>query len=489
MMSRNFPASPRARQVLTLALLASALTPVTANAQSKGDYAKLLERLNALEQKVVTLEGQNKALTDELGQKSQAIETRTQELADQVEFQTGRIEKVEVRAAKSAQPGVVPTFADVNGNFTFKVRGVVDADYVAFNGGNGGYDFNNGTAFRRARLGFEGTAFKNWGWRIETDFAGNAVAIQDAYIQYNGVKKWAFTLGQHKAPFGLESNNSDNYNSFIERSIFTNAIGEAGAERRLGASAQYVDDAFTVAFGLFGDNESSTRSEAAPDESWGLNARATWEPVVSDAVNLHVGASGFWRNDVKADNTAAAGTLRLRERPNVRVDGGRIIDTGTITRVNNLYYGGLEATAIAGPFSLTGEYGHLEVDRATGFEDVSFDGFYVYGSWFLTGESRAFNKGNFDRLKPFAPLNPAAGDWGGFELVARYDWFDVSDTPVVANAGNKADTYTLGLNWYFNTNFKAMFNWVHFSGTNTPLDPVGTRTSGDAFAARLHLDW
>jgi hypothetical protein len=34
-----------------------------------------------------------------------------------------------------------------------------------------------------------------------------------------------------------------------------------------------------------------------------------------------------------------------------------------------------------------------------------------------------------------------------------------------------------------------MFNWVRFSGDNTPLDPIGSETEGDAYATRLHLDF
>src|SRR3546814_2779899 len=103
-----------------------------------------------------------------------------------------------------ASNGIVPTFSDPSGTTTFKVRGVIDADYVAFNERRGGYDFNNGTGFRRARLGFEGTAFKDFNWRIEAAFAGNIVNLQDAYVQYVGYKPLQITLGQHKAPFGLE---------------------------------------------------------------------------------------------------------------------------------------------------------------------------------------------------------------------------------------------------------------------------------------------
>ncbi len=71
----------------------------------------------------------------------------------------------------------------------------------------------------------------------------------------------------------------------------------------------------------------------------------------------------------------------------------------------------------------------------------------------------------------------------------RYDRLDLSETPVTGRAGNKAHSFTLGLNWYFNPYAKLMFNWVRFSGDNTPLDPIGTDTEGDALATRLHLDF
>jgi phosphate-selective porin OprO/OprP len=250
--------------------------PVAAPAPT-GD--PILDRLNALEARVKSLETENASL------KAAAAETQT------------RVEKVEVRAAKGlATNGIVPTFSDVTGNTTFKIRGVVDADYVAFNERRGGYDYNNGTGFRRARIGVEGTAFKNFNWRLEADFAGNTVALQDAYVQYVGIKPLQITLGQHKAPFGLESNNSDNYNTFLERGMFNVLAGNIVAERRIGLSLAYVKPNFTVTAGIFGENESigraannasasSTCAPASanikpnlcdtPDEGWGGNVRAT----------------------------------------------------------------------------------------------------------------------------------------------------------------------------------------------------------------------
>ena len=154
---------------------------------------------------------------------------------------------------------------------------MIDADAVAFLEHKGGYDFNNGTGFRRARIGFEGTAFKKFNYRIEVDFAGNVVNLTDAYLQYVINPHYLVTVGQHKAPFGLESNNSDNYNTFLERGMFTNAFGNAGAERRIGASLSYQSDTLNASIGLFGDNESIGRSNignntSTPDESWASTA-------------------------------------------------------------------------------------------------------------------------------------------------------------------------------------------------------------------------
>jgi phosphate-selective porin OprO/OprP len=418
------------------------------------------------------------------------VEARNAELEQQNAINQERLESVEQRSGKAVNFTWGPTLAEPTGQFTFKPRGVIEADAVVFNEREGGYDFTNGTGFRRARIGLEGTAFKKFNYRIEVDFAGNAVNITDAYLQYIASPRWLVTVGQHKAPFGLESNNSDNYNTFMERGMFTNAFGNAGAERRIGASVGYTSEKLNITAGFFGDNESvlsrpSTASATNyPSESWGFNGRATWEPLLDTGKVVHVGVSGYYRNDLKSGDTEDG--LRLNDRPNVRVDNGNIADTGVIPGVNSLTYLGAEAAAVLGPVTVAGEYGKLWADRP-GLANVDFEGFYAYASWFITGETRPFRGGNFDRVRPFKSFGQDGA--GAFELAVRYDKLDLSETPVAARAGNKAESFTLGLNWYLNPFAKVMFNWVRFSGDNTPLDPVGTETKGDALATRLHLDF
>jgi len=445
---------------------ADADQPQTAPPKPTGD--PVLDRLNALEARVGQLEAENA------------------KLRQQAELNEGRIETVETRAAKNVQFGWAPTMADPSGNFTFKPRGVIEADAGLFNEREGGYLYSDGTQLRRIRLGFEGTAFKWFSYRAEVDFAGNAVNITDAYLQYTKIPKTVLTIGQHKAPFGLESNNSDNYNTFLERGMFTNAFGNAGAERRIGISAAYAPkENINIAGGLFGDNESISRgSGAAPGESWGFNGRATWEPLFDTGKIIHLGISGYYRDRLKSGDTPDA--VRLNDRPNIRIDGGNIADSGVITNTRSLKYGGVEAAGVFGPLTVAGEAGRLWLDRF-GSDNAHFSGFYGYAAYMLTGETRSFKGGNFDRIRPFKELGKDG--LGAVELALRYDHLDLSDTPVLARAGNAASSVTAGLNWYFNPYAKLMFNWVHFWGDNTPLDPVGSKTKGDAFAGRLHLDF
>lgn len=305
-------------------------------------------------------------------------------------------------------------------------------------------------------------------------------------MQYTKIPKTVLTIGQHKAPFGLESNNSDNYNVFIERGMFTNAFGNAGAERRIGISAAYAPkENVNIAAGIFGDNESINRgSGAAPGESWGINGRATWEPVFEPGKILHLGISGFYRSHLKSGDVADA--VRFSDKPNIRVDGGNIADSGVIARVKSMTYAGAEAAGVLGQLTVAGEAGRLWLDRP-GFGNRHFTGYYGYAAYMLTGETRDFKSGNFNRIRPHRELGKDG--LGAFELAARYDHIDLSDTPVLKNAGNKASSVTAALNWYFNPYAKLMFNWVHFWGDNTPLDPAGHKVTGDALAARLHLDF
>src|SRR5690606_22822467 len=98
-----------------------------------------------------------------------------------------------------------PQFTSADKAFSFKVRGRIELDAAAFNVRRGERDFNNGTELRRARLGVDGKLFTDWAYRLEADVSagsrddssGSELDVKDAYIQYNGFKDLAITVGQH----------------------------------------------------------------------------------------------------------------------------------------------------------------------------------------------------------------------------------------------------------------------------------------------------
>lgn len=463
-------------------------TPAAAAPAPTGD--PVLDRLNALEAKIARLEARNK------------------ELEDRAAATQDRVEKVEVRAAKGVQPGPAPTFSDVTDSFTFKPRGTFQIDYAAGHSRAGGYDFSNGTDIRRGRLGFDGTAFKVFKYRLEAELVKNSVNLLDAYVQYTGIPKWQITIGQHKAPFGLEANTTDALNSFLERGMANAAFGAVGAERRVGVSLGYVTDKLNATVGIFGAGEAIGRNAITRDEPWSVNGRITWDPILDTGNIVHLGVSAFRAASIPGN------ALTISDRPGSRVDGGLLVSTGsslnpttgplipvapqggTQVGVKSAGYAGAEAAIVQGPFSVQAEYNRLWVDRYGTAPTAEFDGFYIFGSWFVTGESRSFKNGSVDRVKPFANFDYAKGDWGALELLVRYDRLDLTDTSL-SPLDRKGETWTAGLNWYLNPNTRFVFNYIRFRGENSPLyinaAPVagtGPRTAkGDIFGSRLQFDF
>lgn len=430
------------------------------------------DRLNQLEARIKQLEARNA----ELEAQNAEVETRVQ--------------KVEVRSATAVQPGPAPTFSDVPGNFTFKPRGTFQIDYAGYNERAGGYDYSNGTDIRRARFGFDGTAFGKFKYRIEAEYVKGTVNLLDAYLSYALNPKWSVTIGQQKAPYGLEANSTDALNSFLERGMANNAFGAVGAERRVGATINYASDRIFASLGVFGVGEAVQRNALDPDEGYGVNGRIVWEPINDTDKLVHVGVSAFRATNFST--ATAANTISVGDRPNTRVDNGQIV-TATVANAKNATFLGGEAAVVKGPFSVQGEYSHLSVDRFGARPTASFDGFYVFGSWFLTGESRTFKGGTVDRLKPFNDFNPAEGHWGAVELLARYDQLDLTDRDL-SPLKRKATSWTGGLSWYLNPNTKLLFNYIRFKGTNSPLVVApaslnGTTAKGEAFASRLQFDF
>ena len=370
-----------------------------------------------------------------------------------------------------------------DGDFSFKFGGQLQVDIALYD--EDVTQLNNGTEFRRARLFASGKMFKNWEYKAQYDFAGNEVTLKDAYIRYAGLENGKIIIGQFKQPFSLENLTSSKYITFMERAS-PNALATgrrigAGYNRGLGANG-------TLAFSVYGQEADAGD---AGDEGFGASARVTFAPVKSDDRLLHVGFAVAQEKPEDGLND----TFRFRSRPESHVTDTRLVDTGALANSEKLTKYGVEFAWVRGRFSLQSEYIAADVSRKTGFQDVDFDSFYIYGSFFINGDSRAkaYKDGSFGRVKP--------NSGSAWEIALRYSTIDLNDinsvvspapgAPILAGVfGGKQNTVTLGVNYYANNNIRFMMNYIAVDAEQTdPLTGLKFDDSPNVLQFRAQIDF
>lgn len=322
---------------------------------------------------------------------------------------------------------------------TIQLGGRAQLDYAFYD--DDARDLGDGGEVRRARLFAAGDLAPDWSYKAQFDFAGGDVATKDLYIAYTGLSAGTLTIGQFKQPLSLENLTSSKYLTFVERALPTGLA----SDRRLGIGFDTSGDRYRFSASAYGQEV----EEEGLDEGLGAGARLAYTPFRDQSRLLHLGIAAAWE-----ESPDATDTLRLRARPESHVTDVRLVDTGTMAGVEDLTRAGLEAAWVHGPFSLQGEYLGIDVNRRNE-PDFSGDGWYVFGSWFLTGESRPYKDGAFGRVKP-------RGSRGAWEVALRYSTLDFNDA---GTGGGTEDNLTLGLNYYVTSHLKFQGNYTQVDST------------------------
>ena len=163
----------------------------------------------------------------------------------------------------------------------------------------------------------------------------------------------------------------------------------------------------------------------------------------------------------------------------------RFVDTGSFAAEDSNRFNP-ELAIVYGPFSLQTEYTFVDVDLKRSMDsDPEFSGFYVSGSYFLTGEHRKYStkKGTFSRVKPENNYYWGKG-LGAIELTARYSELDLSDEGI---DGGRLQDATFGINWYLNPNTRVMLNYVRANLDRTDLDI--DNENADLLGLRFQIDF
>jgi phosphate-selective porin OprO/OprP len=447
------------------------------------------------------------ARLDALEQRNSELEERIADLKAQVAAGDQAIRQ-EVRATTVSVANGRPSFASGDGQFTAQFRGVFQLDAAQYDQDGPGplatdyrrgslgdaaeadraRDLSDGANFRRARLGLEGKAFGDWSYNFLYEFGGSGAEepgrITSAWLQYDKLGPAKLRIGAFSPPAGIEEATSTNGSLFLERAAPAELVRSiASGDGRTAAGLFANGERWNASAALTGN----VVGQQTFDEQLGFVGRVAYVPIKALNYLVHVGAntSVVINPAATGPNVGPAGAatpIRLRDRPEIRVDGTRLVDTGNIDADGLTSIGG-ELAAQWKNFSAQGEYFQIQVERrASALSDPDFSGWYIQGAWTLTGEPRRYNiaSATFDAPRVEKPFSRKGGTWGAFELAARYSNLDlnylagVPGQAATASAirGGEQKITTVGLNWYPNAvvRFQAHFQHVDVDR----LSPGGT---------------
>jgi phosphate-selective porin OprO and OprP len=437
-----------------------------------------------------------------------------------------------------------------NKDFWTHIGGWLQWDNYAFNQNNGLHTPRSGTApaapfagpnqggigeledgsyFRRLRIQFEGGFSEVFQYNL-------VFKLEDSEFSQTGLDE--FWVGMAKVPVlgyvrvgnvkiaeGLEG---DSYSSskaitFEEKASFTEAFyqnfgdGIWIANNLLDHRAFWAFNAYRQEDGSsginFGDGEYAFGGRIAALPLWSNDGRCF----------LHLASSYYWRK-AQDTNTNAPGDgantpgVEFRARPEMRDDspgaGGaqavplgntnRMVDTGVLPASSSGVLG-VEAFGNYGPLSIIGEWAWataFDVNGKTGNakftgQDFTFSGGYAQVGYFLTGESRSYDR-EFGRLgssyieggprTPFWFTRAADGSWdhgiGAWELAARASYLDLNDG--VVNGGTLLGV-SAGVHWFLTSNLKVQFDYQWNRRESLPVGVIPGDLNG--FATRVQLVW
>lgn len=338
-------------------------------------------------------------------------------------------------------------------------------------------------AFRRLRPYLRGRFSRRFEFYFNPDFAGGTLVIQDAYVDVVFAPAVRVRAGKGKTPFGLERLHSASNLLFFNRALPT----ALAPNRDLGIQVLGDISGGTISYlvgamnGVTDGGSSDIDTNDSKDVSGRLVARPFNKLATSPLKGLGLAISG---STGSATGAAALPSFRTQslEQPYFSYAGAEADGTRTRYSPQAFYY--------YKAFGGFGEYVHTQTPVRKGLvrEEISHDAWQLAASYVLTGET-ATDAGI--GVRPRANFDFGNGNFGAFQIAARYHTLKVDDrafTLGMATPGSseKADAWTVGLNWYLTGNFRYTFNYERtvFDG-----DPDGSRKAENGFVFRTQVNF
>jgi len=373
------------------------------------------------------------------------------------------------------------TFNEYEGPLLYtRVGALIIGDYNTFSQDEASLaqvgNIPNEFEFRAARLVVRGTMGRNR--RVSYFYAGeyngmsrepddSALRMTDLAFTADLGKYGDLTLGKTKEPIHLARIMPGDGVLLMERATMDALVPSRGTGFKLHNTA--LDRHLTWTIGWFSDFFASGNSTR--DLHKQFTGRVTGTPVYEDGGRklIHLGIA--YRHA-----QATSDVLRFREPPEANT-APDFIDTGEFpadkSRTVNLEFG-----TVHGPWSLQAEYLKMWVSSPeTG--NPRFNGWYLAGSWILTGESRSYIRkgGFFYKVAPNNPIGRGKHGKGAFELTFRYSDTDFTDRQI---QGGEFRRWSVGANWYATDQWRLEVNYGQGR-----LDRFGLKGDTDFLQSRL----
>ena len=467
---------------------------------------------------------------EELAARAAFLEAQLQALQEQMDEMKTQMTK----ATPTWKGG--PLFEDKEAGWSFKPRGRLQYDAAFIEDPknqltNDKLSRNLGfnSRVRRIRLGAEGTIPGGFGYKFEMDYANGSVGFGDAIITYAPAgKPFSFAIGNHETFEGLEQITSSRFISFLERAQMNDAFGHT---RRIGASISLKNKTDTLRFGA-GLFTAHSIDGSFDNDGWIAAARGTYSPQFAGGM-LHLGGNLQFRNFQSNNGGTASSSQgapstnqlgRYRARPFLQTTDVRFVDTGSFAAKSDTIMG-VELAGIFKSLHFAGEAQWTKVkaysagDIEAGLDafgsggantawvptgDPSFFSWYAEVGYYLTGETRGYKSGMWDRTKVLNPFSK--GGWGAVQLNARYDYLDL-DSKKLKNGctnnfntgvctpgslvsrltrGGKQQGFLASLIWIPEDYMRFMLQFAHTRVEGGPFADEVKATSGKPFDQRTY---
>ncbi|HWU54817.1 MAG TPA: porin [Rhizomicrobium sp.] len=446
------------------------------------------------------------------------------------------------------------TFASGDGRFSLAIRARMQADFAGFSqdaptshapGFAGPSDLSSGAVMRRAYFGIEGKAYNDFWYEIRLNAGGSDGGLNSActatsastqaapaggaitttstcaigsiepagegdpllnkmVVTYIGIPWWHFSVGVIEPSFMMEGTTSSANLEWMERPDLENIAADsfgAGDSRRgieMGWSRPDTfwagdNTAFDVAF-TGGKTGSAAGHGNGGDEQTQILGRVTdrfWSDGISN-VQIGMSIASVLNSGTNAGGGSEA--LRFRERPEIRVDGTRLIDTGNVAAQTGDMIA-FDAEGNWQNFYLEGEWAQFKMDRECGttitlatqalctssravIDHPTFSGWTIGGTWIITGETKVYTPGTYIASAvaetqagyqapiPSRPFSLDGNSWGTWELTARYSDTDLNwhgaqpatTSQLAGINGGRQRIMAVGVNWYLNRNVRMILD-------------------------------